>query len=424
MSAGVAGLVLWAACARDPAPAVAPRPDPPADADRQALAGLTGDHAGAVDPGEGLVILDLGAEPRAEHVCGEQLDRAVAAITDELTGRGEALRCVAMECTLSGPGARTTRYRFRDDGGRRVLDSVVRLAEGADGEMSTRFIASQLAFSGGHPCDPATGLPSGRSSFANAVAAPAAWAGSSPDGAADYDGDGVSDRYTVTDDGGDGAHLNVQLGSGRALDANIAYGGLGNRAHVATTAPFSRDAAGLIERTAFADALPAALEGSGAAPHPAMGWSYLMLGLSLGPDSALRWTPQWAPGPPSPPLDTVGVIARPGALHALGLPDGSAVLRLTAYGLDQLAPGEPCGGRKPWLAPHGVALYDPVEDRTLWLWVSGVPGVSPAQKLRWRSVDAARCTEGHLVDIDLSLAEQRRVRIDPEAGRIEELDPG
>lgn len=262
-------------------------------------------------------------------------------------------------------------------------------------------------------------------------------------GEGDYDGDGLADTYEVTRDGGSGAayrHLIVRFGSGRTLEAD-AGGSFGVRTDLVIPAVPWRTpdllqnlAWMLFGRMDFTELEPqrglSLVVASNANVHPAVQWVWDTMALppSLPAHGVLRggaWTPRWEAGPPTSPAFTLAMVTQPSVLRAsaeAGPAPDLGLLAISHWGLDTFEVGVRCGDRQIFAAAHGVAVYDALSDRSAWVWVSGVPGVSEAQKLRWRSIEAVSCLAGGLVQIELTLAERRRVVVDPTVARWVEVD--
>jgi len=110
--------------------------------------------AGLVSPREGLLIVEHyegGDRRRAEHLCGEQLQRALPDVRASL-GQDRAswrtaqpLECRGLECYYNPGeiGRHDGRYLFRREGGRVVLTGIVRLESGAvASDAPARFAAA------------------------------------------------------------------------------------------------------------------------------------------------------------------------------------------------------------------------------------------------------------------------------------------
>lgn len=260
-------------------------------------------------------------------------------------------------------------------------------------------------------------------------------------GEGDYDGDGRLDRYVLTHDGGSGAayrHLSVTLGDGRTLEAD-AGGSFGVRTEL-VRAPVPWRTPDRLHNLAwmlfgtmdFTELEPergiSSVTAASAAVHPAAQWVWDAMALPPLPAApgVLRggaWTPRWEPGLPTSPGFTLAIVTQPSVLRAAtdGDPSDLGLLAISHWGLERLEAGVRCGDRQLYVAAHGVAVHDTVADRSAWLWVSGVPGVSEAQKLRWRSIEAVSCLADGLVQVELALAERRRVVIDPAVARWVEI---
>jgi hypothetical protein len=334
------------------------------------------------------------------------------------------------------------------------------------------------------PAPAPTDSQTGANPLPYAVTAPADMRALSDAAEADYDEDGRLDRAKITWEGGSGsatATLTLALGDGRTLTATQG-GSFGVRTSLARLdvpwrTPNLLHAAGWLlfgsvtfvrlhpygqlpgggegprespenrGRIPVADeehpaqpgasrGYPGSAEGfpwasgenQGLEPHPAMAWVHDTLALPPLPRSggqlqARAWAPRWDQGPPTPSPPALSMVVLPSVLRSTGgepVPD-TAMLQITNWGLDKLVPGQRCGSRQVYLAAHGVAVHEPATDRSAWLWVSGLPGVSAAQKLRWRSVTSAVCLDGDLVELRLSLEEPRRVIVSPGYARWVEV---
>ncbi|GDX78718.1 hypothetical protein LBMAG42_05290 [Deltaproteobacteria bacterium] len=260
-------------------------------------------------------------------------------------------------------------------------------------------------------------------------------------GDADYDGDGRVDHYALTYDGGSGAaytHLTLTLADGRTLTADSG-GSFGVRTGLVPAAAWGTPellqnlAWMLFGRMEFTELEPqralSLVPASHSEVHPAVSWVWEAMALPPLPDApdTLRggaWTPAWAPGKPTSPPFTLAIVDQRSVLRASAtgfpLPE-LGLLTISDLGLGPLEAGVRCGDRQVYTSPHGVSVHDVVADRSAWVWVSGVPGVSDAQKLRWRSISDVQCLEGGFVQIDLQLLEPRRVIVDPNVARWVEV---